>query len=168
MSSLLAWSSTDEASPDEIAEMARQEVTVNAPDVELLFRVTVDAYCFRATFPVRKEEATRFDGFGIVARNNGNALARHIQGTIELPSGVFVDYLKQVDLKDQDPIVAIAKTKSIKLEFSNYMRQPTSYYLARPNPLEWKPLLPGRELELFSEKTLPLGALSRDEARKVG
>src|SRR5205085_10711750 len=33
-------SSTDEASPDEIAEMAKQEVGVNAPNVELLFQIT--------------------------------------------------------------------------------------------------------------------------------
>jgi hypothetical protein len=150
-------SSTDEASPDEIAEMAKQEVAVNAPDVELLFQVTVDAYCYRTdSIGLRNEEPTYFDGFGIVARNNGDALARHIEGTIELPRGVFVGYLKQGDLKERDPVVAVAQTKSIKLEFSNYMREPTGYHLAKPNPLEWKPLLPGRELVLFSEKTLQL------------
>jgi hypothetical protein len=151
-------SSTEEASPDEVVEMARQEVVASVPEVELTFRITIDAYCFRSDLPTgfRKEEPTYFDGFEIVAHNQGNALARHIQGTIDLPRGVFVDYFKELDLKDRDPVIAVAQTKPIKLEFSNYMREPTHHYLAKPNPLEWKPLLPGRELELFSEKALPL------------
>ncbi len=151
-------SSTEEASPDEIAEMAKQEAVANAPDVEVRFQITVDAYCFRSEFPMgfRKEEPTYFDGFEIVARNKGNALARHIQGGIELPRGMLVDYFEDLDLQGRDPVIAIAQTKLIKLEFSNYLREPTHSYLAKPNPLEWKPLLPGREMELFSEKALPL------------
>jgi hypothetical protein len=151
-------SSTDEASPDEIAEMAKQDVTVSSPDVELRFQITIDAYCFRSEHPLpfEAQEPTYFDGFEIIARNSGTALARHIQGAIELPRGVFFDYLKVEELKGRDILVAIGQTKPIKLEFSNYLREPTHHYLAKPNPLEWKPLLPGRELELFSEKAVPL------------
>ena len=151
-------SSTEEASPDEIAEMAKQEVVASAPDVEVKFQISVDAYCFRSEFPVglRKEEPTYFDAFEIVARNNGNALARHIQGAIELPRAVLFDHFRELDLKNRDPVIVIAQTKPIKLEFSNYLREPTHSYLAKPNPLEWKPLLPGRELELFSKRALPL------------
>jgi len=151
-------SSTEEASPDEIAGMAKQEAVANAPDVEISFQNTVDAYCFRSEFPMGfgKEKPTYFDGFEIVARNKGNALARHIQGGIELPRGMLVDYFEDLDQQGRDPVIAIAQTKPIKLEFSNYLREPTHSYLAKPNPLEWKPLLPGREMELFSEKALPL------------
>jgi hypothetical protein len=151
-------SSTEEASPDEIAEMAKQEVVASAPDVEVKFQITIDAYCFRSEFPIGpgKEAPTYFDAFEIVARNNGNALARHIQGAIELPRGVLFGYFRELDLKDRDPVIVIAQTKPIKLEFSNYLREPTHSYLAKPNPLEWKPLLPGREMDLFSERALPL------------
>jgi hypothetical protein len=61
-----------------------------------------------------------------------------------------------MDLKDLDLVTAIAQTKPIKFDFSNYLREPTHHHLAKPNPLEWKPLLPGRELELFSKKAVPL------------
>jgi len=151
-------SSTDEASPDEIAEMAKQELAASSPNVKLRFQITVDAYCFRPALPIAfsKDEPTYFDGFEIVAVNIGNALARHIQGTIEVPRGILFDYLKDVELDDSNPVIAIAQSKPIKLEFSNYMREPTHSYLAKPNPLEWKPLLPGRELRLFRERTLPL------------
>jgi hypothetical protein len=138
--------------------MAKQEVVASAPDVEVKFQITVDAYCFRSEFPVglKKEEPTYFDAFEIVARNNGNALARHIQGAIELPRGVLFDHFRELDLKNRDPVIVIAQTKPIKLEFSNYLREPAHSYLAKPNPLEWKPLLPGRKMKLFSERALPL------------
>jgi hypothetical protein len=150
-------SSTEEASPDEIAEMAK-EVFASSPDVEMRFQITVDAYCYRSEFPLLLDnrEPTYFDGFEIVVRNKGNALARHIQGTIELPRGIFFDYLTKMDLKDRDLVTAIAQTKPIKFDFSNYLREPTHHHLAKSNPLEWKPLLPGRELELFSKKAVPL------------
>jgi hypothetical protein len=151
-------SSTEEASPDEIAEMAKQEVVASAPDVEVKFQIRVDGYCFRSEFPVgfRKEEPTYFDAFEIVARNSGNALARHIQGAIELPRAVLFDHFRELDLKNRDPVIVVAETELIKLEFSNYLREPTHGYLAEPNPLEWKPVLPGRELKLFRKRALPL------------
>lgn len=150
-------SSTEEASPDEIAEMAK-EIVASSPDVEVRFQITVDAYCYRSESPLPfdKREPTYFDGFEIVVRNKGNALARHIQGTIELPRGILFDYLKQQDLRGRDPVTAITESKPIKLEFTNYLREPTHSYLATPNPLEWKPLLPGRELRLLREKAVPL------------
>lgn len=151
-------SSTDQASPDEIAEMAKQEVTISSPDIELRFQITIDAYCFRSEHPIpfASKEPTYFDGFEIVARNKGTALARHIQGTVELPRAVFFDYLNMEELRGDDLLVAIQQSKPIKRDFSNYLREPTHSYLAKPNPLEWRPLLPGRELELFSQKAVPL------------
>jgi schlafen family protein len=86
-------SSTEQASPDEIAEMAK-EVVASSPDIEVRFQIAVGAYCYRSEFslPFDTREPTYFDGFEIVVRNKGNALARHIQGMIELPRGIFFDY----------------------------------------------------------------------------
>jgi hypothetical protein len=150
-------SSTEEASPDEVAEMARDEAAIS-PDVQVRFQIKIDAYCYRPEFrmPFESNDATYFDGFQIVVANRGNALARHIEGTVALPSGILFDYFKKLDVKNQDPLVAIARSELVRLEFSNYLREPTHHHLAKPNPLEWKPLLPGRELHLLSERALPL------------
>lgn len=158
-------SSTDEASPDEIAEMVRGE-SATSPDVELRFQVTIDAYCYRPEFrmPFEEDRTTYFDGFQIVACNNGNALARHIEGNVELPRGVLFDHFRSLDVKSQSPFAAVQQSKLIKLEFSNHLREPTHSHLAKPNPLEWKPLLPGRELKLLSERTLPL----RERFHEIG
>jgi predicted HTH transcriptional regulator len=44
-------SSTDEASPDEIAEMAKQEIAVSAPDVKLRIQFAGDAIAIAPCFP---------------------------------------------------------------------------------------------------------------------
>lgn len=71
--------------------------------------------------------------------------------------------MKEADLKGEDPLLSIARSKPIKLQFTNYLREPTHNRLAKPNPLEWKPLLPGRELKLLSDKAIP----SRERLRTL-
>jgi|GEM_PF-3332407 len=151
-------SSTDEASPDEIAEMARSDVAVPAPDVQLACRIVKDAYCYRQepSIPFADKKPTYFDGFQVIVRNEGTALAQHIEGSLQLPRCVFSDYFNELKSANQDVRIAVAKSKPVKLEFSNYLREPPHHYLAKPNPLEWKPLLPGRELKLLSRKAIPL------------
>lgn len=149
-------SSTEEASPDEIAEMAKQDVVVDAPDVEVRFRVVINGIRYESFGPrFGRDEMTYADSFELAVFNNGNALARHIEGTLELPRGLLADYLREIDTKS-DPIGAIARSEPVKLNFSNYLRTPTHSHLAKPNPLEWMPLLPGREIRLLRERATPL------------
>jgi hypothetical protein len=156
-------SSTDEASPDEIGDMARDEIVVkNSPNIDLTFRIAIDAWCYSNPLPsFRKEAATYVDSFDVVAINNGNARAQHVDGSVTLPRGILADDFQ--DVKDAKSLNSFAQTKSIKLVFSNHQREPTAHMMMNPNPLEWKPILPGRQLCLLREQVLPL----RDQLKEL-
>jgi hypothetical protein len=110
-----------------------------------------------------RDDETYFDALELLVRNDGTALAKHIEGWIELPRGILFDHFKETDLKAGNPLAVIAKSKAVKLPFSNYLREPTHHHMAKPNPPEWKPLLPGREMELLSERLVPF----RDDLHQI-
>lgn len=148
-------SSTDEASPDEITDMAKQE-NASTPDVSIEFQINVNAYQLTRDLFGTTQPAFQTDALELITKNNGTALAKHIQVKFNLPQALLLDYLKESKLDKNNLLASIENSKRIELEASNYQRKPTHHYLARPNPLEWMPLLPGRQLSLFSGRTFPL------------
>jgi hypothetical protein len=163
-------SSTDEASPDEIAEMVKQDIPDRTPDVALRIQFRENAFSYGSDpmMPSRRiGDVKYFDGFELLVQNSGSALAKHIEGSIDLPSGILMNYAdRKLFDKEKNPLLAIGGSKRIRLPFRNYLREPTHHYLAKPNPLEWMPLLPGREMQLLSERTLAVAeTLKRIDAR---
>jgi hypothetical protein len=138
--------------------MVKQDIPERAPDVALRIQIRENAFCYGSDpmMPSRRTDDLKyFDGFELLVQNSGTALAKHIEGSIDLPSGILMDYAdRKLFDKGMNPLLAIAGSKRIRLPFRNYLREPTHHYLAKPNPLEWMPLLPGREMRLLSERTL--------------
>jgi hypothetical protein len=157
-------SSSDEASPDEISEMAREDMgRSNQPDVLLTFGISKDYWRYGddyATPAVLSREPYYVDSFDVIAINRGKALAQYIQGAVTVPRGLLLDYFREIP--DPESLAGIRETKPVTLKFSNYLREPTANYLVKPNPLEWKPLLPGMRLHLLREKAVPLREKVKD------
>ncbi len=150
-------SSTDEASPDEIAEMAKEDVVIKAPQVSLLFQITIDSYCTAPSLGLfRQDEPTYTDSFDVRAMNKGDASAKHIEGWVEIPRGVFLHHVIEAGVDPANFLDSVVKTKPIRFSFSNYLRTPVSNYMMKPNPREWMPVLPGRCVVVLQEMALRL------------
>jgi schlafen family protein len=139
-------SCTEEASPDEIGEMAREDLIVTqAPNIVLSFEILLETWYL--DLPSRRPDlgqSFEVDFFCVIATNQGTTLAKHVQGSITLPCDILYD----------DHMNAV-ESATRKIDFSNKLAEPVPGFSAAL-PADWKPLSPGMRLTLLRERVLEL------------
>ena len=142
-------SSTDEASPDQISEMAREDFfATQVPDIALSFEISLETWYYELPY---RERSLEVDLLAVIATNQGAALANHVQGSVTLPCDILYGGTNTPELPTR------------KIEFSNKLSDSSPNYL-HASRADWKPLSPGMRLRLLQERVLPF----REEFKKMG
>ena len=150
-------SSTSEATPDEIAEMGREEVKApleeKRPDILLELQYCLQTWWERGWYgPTRNNPKPHTEHvLRVVAHNQGTVLAQYIQGSIEMPAAVLWHRM------DPERVpTSLEDAPTFRFSLTNDLRDPPTDPIGMPSAPKRRPLLPGGKLELLCEKLFPL------------
>ena len=144
--------STDEAAPDEVAEMGKESGKVATPDVSLEFEIVIEQWETGKSAFMRygEPEWMEVDFLKIYAVNHKGGLAQYVQGSIWIPS-VIPHGSQSIVTKPED----FEKTERVEIKFNNKISDRPGNMWHPPSTPEWKPLSPGMRVCLEKIRILP-------------
>lgn len=134
-------SSTDEAEPDEIAEMGKEAIQVANPDVSLEFEFVVEArkvWPMFSRYPPEPPKVTETSFIKIYAVNHKGGLAQHLQGSALIPKPILYASVRNDQTLFARGPEDVAKADLELIEVSNEI-------LDKPT-VGWRALSPGGRL----------------------
>jgi hypothetical protein len=152
-------SSTDTASPDEIAEMGREAAQVARPDVSLEFEFSIEELedqRFGVDYPPVRKPKIRTEVFLIVyAVNHKGGIAEHVEGSVWVPTLILMEALIEHRIPSRArTLQEIAECEPYEIEITNNFPGVTQQFM-KPRQPEWHPFSPGKRIRLKSLPILP-------------
>lgn len=142
-------SSTDEAAPDEIAEMGKEAARVASPEVSLEFEFameTCEEWRLHDPFPYEPPKKYPDVFLKIYAKNHRGGLAKIIQGFVWIPEQFLIEVMVNRGIRPARTPEEVANGELEKIEVSNKLADaPIHQFAKRPLP-DWKPIVSGMRL----------------------